>query len=141
MQQLYATLEGWMHDFTRFSILILEAIGVVLILFAGIRGVVEYARHRPGAQLRMASAMAFALEFKLGGEILRTVLVRELSEIFIVGCIIALRGILNYLIHRDIHEQQKMQQGACEELPQRPGFWRAAFGPRPKAPDGPDTKE
>ena len=70
--------------------------------------------------------MAFALEFKLGGEILRTVLVRELSEIFIVGCIIALRGILNYLIHRDIHEQQKLQQGACEEPLQKPGFWRAA---------------
>lgn len=141
MQQLYEILEGWINNFTRFSILILEAIGVVLILFAGIRGVVEYARHRTGAQLRMASAMAFALEFKLGGEILRTVLVRELSEIFIVGCIIALRGILNYLIHRDIHEQQKLQQSACEEPLQKPGFWRAAFGPRPKVPGEPETKQ
>ncbi len=131
MEQLYGTVEGWMHDFTRFSILILEAIGVVLILFAGIRGVVEYARHRPGAQLRMASAMAFALEFKLGGEILRTVLVRELSEIFIVGCIIALRGILNYLIHRDIHEQQKLQKGEPEDAATGPSFWKSIFGGRP----------
>ncbi len=140
MQQVYETLESWMHDFTRFSILVLEAIGVVLILVAGIRGVVEYVRHRPGAQLRMASAMAFALEFKLGGEILRTVLVRELSEIFIVGCIIALRGILNYLIHRDIHEQQKLQRAEQEEEPQSPGFWRAVFGPRATPPNDPEQK-
>ena len=101
-------LENGMHVFAGFSIVILEMLGVTLILFAGLRGIVEFIRHRPQAQLRMAGTMAFALEFKLGGEILRTLLVRELEEIFIVACIIALRGVLNFMIHRDIHEQERL---------------------------------
>lgn len=42
------------------------------------------------------------LEFKIGSEILRTVLVRELSEIFIVAGIILLRAIISLLIHWEI---------------------------------------
>ena len=103
-------LENGMHILAGFSIVILELIGVALILYAGIRGIVEFVRHCPRAQLRMAGTMAFALEFKLGGEILRTLLVRELEEIFIVACIIALRGVLNFMIHRDIHEQERLRE-------------------------------
>ena len=110
MEGTLTLLENWMHNFAKFSILVLEAVGVAVILFAGVRGVYEYVRHRTGAQLRMAAAMAFALEFKLGGEILRTLLVRELGEILIVACIIALRGVLNYMIHRDIHEQERLRE-------------------------------
>ena len=107
---IYEIMEAGMHIIAKISILVLETIGVGVILFAGIRGIIEYIRHRTWAQLRLASAMAFALEFKLGGEILRTLLVRELEEILIVACIIALRGVLNFMIHRDIHEQQALRR-------------------------------
>jgi len=107
-------LEGWMHNFAHLGIVVLETIGVAVIVFAGLRGVYEYVRKKPRAQLKMASAMAFALEFKLGGEILRTLLVRELGEILIVACVIALRGVLNYMIHRDIHEQERIRE--CFEM-------------------------
>ena len=46
------------------------------------------------------------LEFKLGSEILRTVIVRDLSEIAIVGCIIVLRAALTFLIHWEIKEEE-----------------------------------
>ena len=107
MEHLYHLLEPQMNSLTQLSILVLETIGVIIILVAALRGIVEYIMGKHDAQLRMTSAMAFALEFKLGGEILRTVLVREVSEIFIVGCIIVLRGVLNYLIHWDIREHRK----------------------------------
>lgn len=129
-----------MHDLTQFSILILETVGVIIILCAGLRGVFEYLRKKPGAQLRMVSSMAFALEFKLGGEILRTVLVRELSEIFIVGCIIALRGILNYLIHRDIHEH-RLQEGLEDADVPQVSFLKALFGRRPAVEEDPKEGE
>ena len=107
---VYKIMEEGMHIIAKISILILETTGVGVILFAGIRGIIEYIRRRTWAQLRMAGAMAFALEFKLGGEILRTLLVRELEEILIVACIIALRGVLNFMIHRDIHEQEALRK-------------------------------
>ena len=46
--------------------------------------------------------MALGLEFKLGSEILRTVIVRDLSEIVTVAAIIALRAALTFLIHWEI---------------------------------------
>ena len=47
------------------------------------------------------------LEFKLGSEILRTVIVREWKEIAIVAGIIALRATLTFLIHWEIKEEEK----------------------------------
>ena len=47
------------------------------------------------------------LEFKLGSEILRTVIVREWSEIAIVAGIIVLRSALTFLIHWEIKEEEK----------------------------------
>ena len=47
----------------------------------------------------MAKGLAMGLEFKMGSEILRTVVVREWKEIGIVAGIIALRAALTFLIH------------------------------------------
>ena len=49
----------------------------------------------------------WGLEFKLGSEILRTVVVRDWKEIGIVGGIIALRAALTFLIHWEIKEEEK----------------------------------
>ena len=45
------------------------------------------------------------LSFKLGGEILRTVIVRDFTEVALVGCIIVLRAALNILLHWEIRNE------------------------------------
>ena len=60
-----------------------------VITFAGLQGLVNYLRRSPDTRLTLAQGLAMGLEFKLGSEILRTVIVRSLSEIAIVGSIIA----------------------------------------------------
>ena len=52
-------------------------------------------------------------EFKMGSEILRTVVVREWKEIGIVAGIIALRAALTFLLHWEIKEEEK--SGGHEE--------------------------
>ena len=47
------------------------------------------------------------LEFKMGSEILRTVIVRDWHEIGTVADSIALRAALTFLIHREIREEEK----------------------------------
>ena len=59
--------------------------------------------------------MALGLEFKLGSEILRTVVVRDLSEIATVAAIIALRAALTFLIHWEI-KVEKEDDEKREEL-------------------------
>ena len=60
-------------------------------------------------RLGLAEGIALALEFKLGGEVLRTAVVRTPSELIILGAIILLRGALTFLIHWEIkNEESKM---------------------------------
>ena len=53
--------------------------------------------------------MALGLEFKLGSEILRTVVVRQLSEVAVVVAIIALRAALTFLIHWEIKVERESE--------------------------------
>ena len=47
------------------------------------------------------------LEFKLGSEILRTVVVRDWNEIITVGAIIILRASLSLFIHWEIKTEEQ----------------------------------
>ena len=89
------------------AILLLEFIGVGIIIFSGIRGFFLYIRRSPDTKLTLAKGLAMGLEFKLGSEILRTVVVRDWKEIGIVAGIIALRAALTFLIHWEIKEEEK----------------------------------
>lgn len=88
------------------AIHLFELVGVIVLIVAGVRGVVNYIRHDPMVRLNLAKGMALCLEFKLGSEILRTVIVRDLKEIAIVGAIIALRAALTFLLHWEIKNEE-----------------------------------
>ncbi len=105
--ELYQTLENLVKWMAEYSIILFEVVGVIVIAVAGVLGVVNYIRHDPLTRLKLAKGMAMGLEFKLGGEILRTVVVRDLSEIMIVGAIILLRAALTFLIHWEIKNEEE----------------------------------
>ena len=92
------------------AILLFEYIGVSIIILSGICGVIQYIRKDPFTRLKLAKGMAMGLEFKLGSEILRTVVVREFSEILIVGSIILLRAALTFLIHWEIKGEEEVAE-------------------------------
>ena len=104
---LYVTLENLVKWMAEYSIILFEVVGVIVIAVAGVLGVVNYIRRDPLTRLKLAKGMAMGLEFKLGGEILRTVVVRDFSEIMIVGAIILLRAALTFLIHWEIKNEEE----------------------------------
>ncbi len=66
-------------------------------------------------RLYLAQGISLALEFKLGGEVLRTVIVRELSELLVLGLVILLRGALTLIIHWEIKvEEARIGESAQE---------------------------
>ena len=84
---------------------LLEIYGAVVIILSGtwfFRHFLRTSKDGQNIRLNLARHLAFALEFKLGGEILRTVIVRSMDEIIILGSIIILRGLLNLIIHWEI---------------------------------------
>ena len=99
-------LETVLNTFVNLAMLLFEYIGVAVIAVAGIQGIINYVRRNPETRLLLAQGLAMGLEFKLGSEILRTVVVRNLEEIAIVGSIIALRAVLTILIHWEIKNER-----------------------------------
>lgn len=98
-------------------VLAVEIMGIIVIVNGALKTFWAYIRKKEELRLEFAQHMAMALEFKLAGEILRTVIVRQWDEIAIVGAIILLRGVLNFLIQRDIaHEEQRRQRSKQNSL-------------------------
>lgn len=89
------------------AILMFEFIGVIILVIAGLVGVYNYIKRNPYTRLSLAKGMALGLEFKMGGEILRTVAVTGWEEIGMVAGIIVLRAALAFLIHWEIKTEEK----------------------------------
>ena len=91
----------------QFGIILLEGTGAVVLLFSAVKSVVRLCRKQPHARLSIAQGIALALCFKLGGEVLRTVIVREWSELLVLGAIIFLHAAMSVLIQWEIKMEEK----------------------------------
>ena len=100
-------LENVLLHIVEVAIVLFEFLGVGVLISSGIRGIIQYMKRETLTRLNLAKGMAMCLEFKLGSEILRTVVVREFKEIALVACIIALRAALTLLIHWEIKNEEK----------------------------------
>ena len=58
-------------------------------------------------KFKLASGLALSLEFKMAAEILKTVLVRDLTELTVLGAVIVLRALLSVMIHFEIKDKKK----------------------------------
>lgn len=105
-------LHEWLLTLCSAATLMFEFIGVLILIVAGLVGIYNYIKKSPYTRLELAKGMALGLEFKMGGEILRTVGVTGWSEIAMVGGIILLRAALAFLIHWEIKTEEK----ECEAL-------------------------
>ena len=103
--EILVHLETILHTVAEFVIIILEFMGVAIIAAVGARGFYNYVNHSPETKRTLAKGLAVALEFKMGSEILRTVVVRHWEEIATVSGIILLRAALAFLIHWEIKEE------------------------------------
>ena len=101
-------VEHWFEMLVSYSILLMELIGVLIILWTV--GKCIYCliqRKHKNLRLMLAHGIAFALEFKLGGEVLRTILARSFEELGVIACVIALRAALTFLLHWEVKEEHE----------------------------------
>lgn len=90
---------------------VLELMGIFVVSFSALHAFWEYLQtilfHRKfDFKVELANGLATALEFKMAAEILKTVLVREMSELLVLGAVIALRALLSLLIHFELRAEQ-----------------------------------
>ena len=104
---MIAFLNSLLEFLVECGILIFEYIGVGVIICTSLVSLYKYVTRRPDTRIYLAKGLAMGLEFKLGSEILRTVVVREWKEIAIVACIIVLCAALSFLIVFEIWQEEK----------------------------------
>lgn len=107
MEIIYQNSEIILRYIVEFSTLLLELFGICILVFSAIKAFIFWMRRDDSIRLQLAQGIALALEFKLGGEVLRTVVVREWAELGILGAIILLRATLTFLIHWEIKNEKK----------------------------------
>lgn len=104
--ELLHVLEDGFQMIVQCCILFLECVGVAVLMVSAVRSIIGWFHKDPHVRLILAEGIALALEFKLGGEVLRTAIVREISELVVLGAIILLRGALTFLIHWEIKNEE-----------------------------------
>lgn len=95
-----------------YIISVLEIMGILVVAWTSLQAFWEYIQNsfmkkEHDLQHHLATGLATGLEFKMAAEILKTVLVRELSELLILGAVILLRALLSVLIHFEMKKGEK----------------------------------
>ena len=103
--------ESVLHYVAQFIVYTLELIGIIIVAVGSVRVLVRVAKslksHEPiNVVVTLGRALAIALEFKLGAEIIKTVIVKDLRELLIIGMVTALRAVLAILIHWEIKNER-----------------------------------
>ncbi len=100
-----------------YVISVLEIMGIIVVARSGLAAFWQYLQNtfmkkHLDLQTNLATGLATGLEFKLAAEILKTVLIHSLSELYILGAVILLRALMSVLIH---FEMKSTRSGRREE--------------------------
>lgn len=92
-----------------------ELIGIFVVVFSAMQAFWQYiksifTRQSTEFKLELEEGLAAGLEFKMAAEILKTVLVRTVDELVILGAVILLRALLSLMIHIEIKAEHTIRQ-------------------------------
>ncbi len=90
----------------------LEFVGIIIIIIGSFRALVRLIKSLLKKQpfrvvFDLGKAMALALEFKMGAEIIKTVIIHNLEELIILGVVVIIRALLAFIIHWEMDIEQK----------------------------------
>jgi uncharacterized membrane protein len=110
MEALFHELEHHFTILVEYLVLLVEFIGVIVLMGAVIKGVIDILRKNEHARLNLVEGIALSVGFKIGGELLRTVIVRDWDEIILLGAVILLRAAMTFLIQWEIRLEKKNKE-------------------------------
>lgn len=107
-------------NISHFLMAILELMGGITLIYGAVMIFwhfikLKYDESSTLLRIKMARTIALALEFYLAAEILKTVFVRETSELYIVAAIIVLRIAMGFVIHHELDvDLEQLKKEVCE---------------------------
>lgn len=105
--------------FAEIVIYSLELVGIVIIVAGSVKAVGMMLRRFRGEGSvsvvnRLGRSLSLALEFKMGAEIVNTVIVRELNELGILAVVILIRALLAFIIHWEMKAENEIKKKDSE---------------------------
>ena len=96
--------EDVLHSVAELAVYTLEFVGILIILIGSFKAIANIvsrlAKKEPvNVVIELGKSLALALEFKMGAEIINTVIIRDLKELGVLAIVILIRALLAVLIH------------------------------------------
>ncbi|MBR3875027.1 MAG: DUF1622 domain-containing protein [Clostridia bacterium] len=110
-----AALEHNFENLVRFCILLIEFVGIAVIVISMVRGFIGFIKKDSHTRIQLAQGIMLGLEFKIGSEVLRSVIVTTWNELGTLAAIILLRSLLTLLLHWEIGEEEKRERAEALE--------------------------
>ena len=83
----------------RLCILLIELAGIIVIVISMVRGFIGFVQKDDSTRIQLAQGIMLGLEFKVGSEVLRSVIVSGWNELGTLAAVILLRSLLTLLLH------------------------------------------
>lgn len=120
MEKIALYIKEMLNPIAEVSAGILELIGIIIIIVGSFRALVllfeRIIKKKPfHVATDLGKALSLALEFKMGAEIIKTVVIHNLEELAILGIVIVIRALLAFIIHWEIHLDEKTKQNSLKE--------------------------
>ena len=109
-------LEHNFENLLRTCILLIELAGIAVIAISMVRGFIGFIRKDTHTRISLAQGIMLGLEFKIGSEVLRSVIVTTWNELGTLAAIILLRSLLTLLLHWEIGEEEKREKEDATKL-------------------------
>ncbi len=109
MTEILARADTLFHYLVGSGILLLEFFGTVVLMITGIISMIKWLRRSPDVRTTLSQGILMALAFKMGGEVLRTVIATETKELVSIFAIILLRGLVAAMIYWEIGKEAKIE--------------------------------
>ncbi|MEF9880038.1 MAG: DUF1622 domain-containing protein, partial [Clostridia bacterium] len=88
--------------------------GIIVIFTSMIRGLIGFIKKREDTRIQLAQGIMLGLEFKIGSEVLRSVIVSGWNELGTLAAVILLRSLLTLLLHWEIGVEEKRQHSKAK---------------------------
>lgn len=112
---MYHAIEEIFKQIIQYSTILMELAGMLIVLATGAKCFYGVLKKREGVRTELAEGISLALLFKMGGEVLRTVIVRTWDELAILAAIIVIRSMLTFLLHWEIKNEKTPETAAEAE--------------------------
>lgn len=120
MEQLVLYIKDFLYPLAEISASLLELIGIIIIIIGSCRALIHLIKSALKKSAfhnvsDLGKALSLALEFKMGAEIIKTVIIHNLGELAILGIVIIIRALLAFIIHWEIQLKEKSRPKTDEK--------------------------